>query len=100
MNEIEIRNAVLLSVQRALWGMIYPAIRAIAIGFEGTLKLKLVYYLDREPQQDDYDNISEVTSEVCADINFIEVEELCIFTKEPFSKLDYLTSWVYMRKEE
>lgn len=97
-NEDVLKN-ILLSIQRALWGMIYPAIRAIAVGFEGTKKLKVIYYLDKEPDEEDYENLSEVTAEVCADINFTEVDELCIYTKEPFSKLDNLASWVYMRKE-
>jgi len=99
MEEIEIRKEVLLSLQKALWGMIYPSIRAIAIDFKGTNKLKVRYYLDREPNEDDYENISEVTSEVCADINFTEIKEECIFTLEPISKLDNLKSWVYIRKE-
>jgi hypothetical protein len=99
MNEIELRREVLLSMQRALWGMIYPSIRAIAVGFVGITKLKVIYYLDREPNESDYESIREVTTEVCADINFTEVEELCIFSNEPFSKLDYLETWIYMRKE-
>jgi hypothetical protein len=99
MNQNEIRVRVLLSMQRALWGMIYPSIRAIAVGFEGFEKLKIICYLDREPVDEDYENLSEVTSEVCADIEFKEVEEVCIYTQEPTSKLDKLTSWVYIRKE-
>ncbi|MBT2622619.1 hypothetical protein [Chryseobacterium sp. ISL-6] len=97
---IELRRDVLISIQRALWGMIYPSIRAIAVGFENTEKLTVIYYLDKEPEEEDYENIAEVTSEVCSDINFSTVEEFCIYTNEPFSKLDNLVSWVYMRKEE
>lgn len=97
---IELRRDVLLSIQRALWGMIYPSIRAIAVGFDGIEKLTVIYYLDREPNDDDYENISDVTGEVCADISFKRVEEICKFTLDPFSKLDNLDSWVYMRKEE
>ncbi len=96
----ELRREVLISIQRALWGMVYPSIRAIAVGFNGMEKLKVVYYLDREPNDDDYENISDVTGEVCSDIAFMEVEEICKFTLEPFSKLDSLESWVYMRQEE
>lgn len=99
MNEIEIRNLLLVSIQRALLGMIYPSIRGIAVGFEGLEKLKVIYYLDREPIEDDYENISEVVGEVCADIDFEEVEEICVCAKESFSKLDNLVSWVYIRKE-
>lgn len=99
MDKIQIRKDLLISIQKALWGMIYPSIRAIAVGYEGTQKLKVIYYLDREPNDDDYENISEVTTEIFADINFLESEEICIFTLEPISKLDSLVSWVYIRKE-
>ena len=99
MNKTEIRISLLLSAQRALWGMIYPEIRAIAVGFDGLKNLKIIYYLDREPTEEDYESISEVASEICADIEFLGVEEICIYTKELFSKLDNLESWVYMRKE-
>ena len=99
MKEIELRREVLISMQRALWGMIYPEIRAISVGYEGTRKLIVNCYLDREPNEDDYENIAEVTSEVFADINFMEVEENCIYSIEPISKLDNLISWVYIRKE-
>lgn len=100
MQNIPLRAQILLSTQCALWGMVYPAIRAIAIGYEDTKKFKIVYYLDREPNEDDYENISEVVGEICSDIPFKTVEENCIFTLQPFSELDYLNSWVYMRKEE
>ena len=99
MDRTEMRTTLLLSAQRALWGMIYPEIRAIAVGFDGLKKLKMIYYLDREPTEEDYESISEVTTEILADIEFLGVEEVCIYTKEPFSKLDNLESWVYMRKE-
>lgn len=96
---IELRREVLISIQRALWGMIHPSIRAIAVGFDGRKKLKVVYYLDREPNDDDYENISDVTGEVCSDIAFMEVEEVCKYALDSFSKLDNLESWVYMRQE-
>ncbi len=99
MEEIEIRKEFLISIQRVLLGMIYPSRRSIAVGFEGLKKMKIIYYLDREPNEDDYENISEVTTEVCADLSFSEVEELCVFTNKPFSELDKLVTWVYMRKE-
>ncbi len=96
---IELRRDVLISIQRALLGMIYPSIRAIAVGYDDIEKLKMIYYLDREPNEDDYENISDVVGEVCSDIDFQEVEELCVFTKEPINKLDNLVSWVYIRRE-
>ncbi|TDP61906.1 hypothetical protein [Flavobacterium dankookense] len=99
MKEIELRREVLISMQRALWGMIYPEIRAISVGYEGTQKLIVNCYLDRKPNEDDYENIAVVTAEVISDINFMEIEENCIYSLEPISKLDNLMSWVYVRKE-
>ncbi len=99
MNQNDIRVRLLLSMQRALLGMIYPSVRAIAVGFVQLKKLKVIYYLDREPVEDDYESISEVTTEVIADIDFQEVEELCIYSQDPISKLDGLNSWVYTRRE-
>ncbi|MGE6356699.1 hypothetical protein ACQKCJ_22745 [Flavobacterium sp. NPDC079362] len=99
MEYIEIRRNVLLSIQRALLGMIYPEIRAIAVGFEGLRKLTVIYYLDREPNSDDFENISDVTAEILSDISFSEVEEKCFFSDEIIAKLDNLDSWAYVRKE-
>ena len=79
--------------------MIYSSIRAIAVGFEGSAKLKIIYYLDREPNDSDYDSISEVAGEICADIDFKEVEEICIYTKEPIANLNSLNFWAYIRQE-
>lgn len=80
--------------------MVYPSIRAIAVGFEGTKRLKVICYLDREPNDNDYENLSDVTGEVCSDIAFEEVEEMCKYSLDPFPKLDNLDSWVYVRREE
>ncbi|MCF2500432.1 MULTISPECIES: hypothetical protein [Dyadobacter] len=96
---IDFRREVLISIQRALLGEIYPSIRGIAVGYEGDVKFKIIYYLDREPSEEDYENISDVAGQVLADINFSKVEELCIYTKEPFSKLDCMEAWVYIRRE-
>ena len=99
MEEEKILSKVLLSIQRALLGMVYPSIRGVAVGCEGSKRLKVIYYLDRDPNEDDYENISDVVGEVCSDIDFSEVEEICFFSKEPISKLDNLNSWAYLRKE-
>ena len=72
--DIELRTRVLLSIQRALWGMIYSSIRGIAVGFDGIEKLTIIYYLDREPNDDDYENLSDVAGEVCSGVPFIGVE--------------------------
>jgi hypothetical protein len=101
MNTNEIRNKLLLSTQRALLGMIYPSIRAIAVGFDSLKKLKVVIYLDRKEEDFDYENLSVITSEILADINFMSVEEICCFSSIKFSSLeDGLVAYVYIRKED
>ncbi|WP_337967769.1 hypothetical protein [uncultured Flavobacterium sp.] len=80
--------------------MIYPEIRAIAMGFEGIRKLILIFYLEREPNEDDYENVSDVAVEVLADIEFSEVEEKCVFSTDILLNLNSLDCWVYMRKEK
>lgn len=94
------KSAILLSAQSALLGQIYPSIRGIAIGFSGTERLKLICYLDREPTEDDYDNLGIIGTEICADINFATAEEICICSKDNFRNLDSLDCWIYMRMEE
>jgi hypothetical protein len=96
---MNLKTTLFLSMQRALLGMIYPSIKGIAVGYEEQKKLKVICYLDREPNEDDYENISDVTGEVCADIDFLEVEEICIHTQEPTNSLNCLNGWVYLRKE-
>ena len=95
----ETRIKVLISMQRALLGMIYPEIRMISVGFNGIKKLTVIYYLDREPNESDYENISEVTASVCADIEFSEVEEICEYLENPYLKVNSLDGWVYIRQE-
>lgn len=95
----EIRIKTLLSIQRALLGAIYPAIRVISVNFQGLDKITINCFLDREPNNDDYENISIVTGEVCADIPFKSAEEKCICFTDNLNSLSSIGIWVYMRKE-
>ena len=98
-NHLELKDRLLLSTQRALLGMIYPNIRAVSVGHEGIEKLKIIIYLDREPDEDDFEVVSDIAGEICSDIPFRNVEEACKFNTRPISNLDKLMSWVYIRKE-
>ena len=100
MENIEIRTKLLLSMQRALIGMIYQSIRAIKVEFFNLDLLKVTVYLDRMPIGFDYENLSDITGEILADIEFKKTEEMCLYSKD--SKLDIKNEsiWVYMRKEE
>ncbi|MGN5955892.1 hypothetical protein ACP6L2_14895 [Sphingobacterium lactis] len=99
MNDLKLQVRLLLSAQRAILGKVYPSIRAISVGFEGRKKLNIFCYLDRVIIEEDKENLSDISAEICADIDFLVTNERCIYSLEPFSHLDNLTSWVYMRME-
>ncbi len=80
--------------------MIYPSIRAIAVGFDDKKKITVRYYLDRAPAEEDYENLSMVMAEVLADIDFEEAEEQCVYSDASLSELDPLELFVYMRQEQ
>lgn len=62
-NEMSLRQDIMLSLQGALLGMIYSSIWAIAVGFDDKKKITVRYYLDRDPKEEDYENLSEVMAE-------------------------------------
>ena len=99
MENIEIRTKLLLSIQRALIGMIYPSIRAVTVEFFKLDELKVVVYLDREPIEYDYENLSDIIGEVLSDIEFKKVEEICLYSKATKLELKTEAIWVYMRRE-
>lgn len=99
MNDIQKKQRLLLSAQRALLGKVYPSIRAVAIGERRDNELKIICYLDRTVTDDDYENLNDISGEICADIDFLESQEECIFSLQLFSELDNGLTWIYMRKE-
>jgi hypothetical protein len=99
MDYIQLRSRVLLSAQKALLGAIYPEIRAIAIGFDDLERLTIKMFLDRIPNDDDYEALSDISGEILGDIEFNSVEELCEYTIEKPIPLNGLDAFVYSRKE-
>lgn len=96
-----LRQQLLLSAQRALWGEFSPNIRAVAIGCNDK-NLHLIYYLDNRPSEDDYESISNVAGEIISDFpsgTFVSSKEKCIKSIEPINELNALDGWVYIRKE-
>jgi hypothetical protein len=51
------------------------------------------------PIEDDYENLSNISGQILADIDFETVEEKCVFSKDLLSELDSLDSFIYARKE-
>ena len=92
-----------VSFQRALLGEIYPAIRAIAVAFDGSRKLTIRYYLDREPTDFDRDSLSMVVASIYADTSsnseIPAVAEECVHAQGKIGTLDALDAFVYARRE-
>ena len=95
----EFRSNLFLAAQKALLGEVTPNIRAVAVGFIGKRQLQIIYYLENEPTDDDWESINLVTSEILSDFIFEEEESKCIHTTKPLNELDSLSGFVYMRKE-
>ncbi len=91
---------LIASVQDALLGEIYPSVRRIDVGCKNNC-LKIIVYLDREPNEEDFENLAVITTEICADFpSIVDVEEICKKHNGSFSGLTRLDFTAYQRKEE
>lgn len=103
MNPIE--EKIRLALQSSLIGEIYPEIKAVVYSYNVEEKIFLLrYYLDREPIEEDYENISEVMAEFISHFKFSTFEKLkeeCSYSssKQKESELDPLDGFVYLRKK-
>ena len=89
--------------QSALVGEIYPAIRAIAVGFSESRALTTRFYFDRKPTEDDRENMSCVLTVIFSNTSsndeITESIEEFVFSDLPLSRLDPLDGFVYARRE-
>ena len=96
-------NWLILWIWQSLLGEIYPEIRVIAVGFDANRKLRIRYYLDREPTEDDYENLAVVVANIFAHTSsredIKEVEEEIVFAKGADYEIDPLDGVVFARKE-
>jgi hypothetical protein len=99
--ETDLRTLALLSLQRALWGMITPDIRAVAVGWgPGIVRSRFLY--DHAPTEDDWEAVREVETEVISDL---PVDVTTVFTADfvPQGKPALSSDeewWAYMRRED
>lgn len=94
---------LILWVWRALLGEIYPAIRAIAVMFSNDRILTIRYYLDRVPNEEDYEGLSVVATNVWANTSSVDqirdIKEECVYDERRLGELDSLDGFVFARKE-
>ena len=97
------REEILLALQSSLLGEIYAEIRLIVFKYNSdNRQFMLRYYLDREPTEEDYENLSVVITEFISNFKYSEfdgVSSECIYSKSPISELETLDGIVYCRKE-
>ena len=91
-------------VSNSLLGEIYPAIRGIAVSWNDEKKsLILRYYLDREPIDEDVENINVVIANILANTtsndDIKEIKDELIYTTDMIKDLDSLSGFLYLRME-
>ena len=93
-----IRPRVLLSVQRALLGEVFPALRGVGVGWDDRT-IRIVCYIDGPASPTDQDGLSGVESEVMADFSEdYEVRLDTVRCDEP-AEMSPLQAWAYLRRE-
>ena len=98
----EIPDWLRVCFQRALLGGVYPSIRKIAASLSDDKELLVVYYLDCEPSEDDFENIEILLTELSSFTTRDQIRTAssqCIFSTDPIGKLDSLHGTIYSRKE-
>ena len=103
MNTKVLPEWLIIWIWRALLGEIYPEIRAIAAKFTKEKELTIRYYLDRKPIENDYENISCVTTSILSNTSsnyeITIINEEILFSNDRIKDLDILDGLIYARKE-
>ncbi|MCL1471629.1 scaffold protein involved in DNA repair [Argonema antarcticum] len=97
MQTVEMRNSVILSVQRALLGEVSPALRGVTVGWDENSIAILCYY-DRKISPEDREAMSCVETEVMADFPDLQMDLDVIQCDVP-QEMKLLDVWVYRRSE-
>ena len=88
----------ILSLNRALWGEVFPSLRSARIDWTED-KIILYFYHDGEISEDDWDSAHCVGTEVIADFPYHKLEvniERCDYPQRP----PQIGELVYRRKEQ
>jgi hypothetical protein len=100
MNQSEsLRKKILLSLQRALLGEISPFLRGVTCSWDDS-QICILCIFDGQVSDDDQESMEGVETEVMADFPEISVNlnSVRLDYPEPLNP-QFLTDWVYRRKE-
>lgn len=93
-----LRQAVLLSLQRALVGNVFPALRGMTVSWESG-NIRILAYVDGDISEDNLESLRYVETEVIADFfpqHFVSLE---VVRKDAPEIVKPLQAWVYLRRE-
>ncbi|GLI28274.1 hypothetical protein ARHIZOSPH14_25160 [Agromyces rhizosphaerae] len=97
---MDLRIEALLSVQRALWDVVTPGLRGVAMSVRET-RIQARFVFDHDPDESECEDVTLAETSMVADffpraeITFEAVE---LLTTEP-RVLEPGEEWVYLRKE-
>ncbi|MCK5923696.1 MAG: hypothetical protein KAG66_22370 [Methylococcales bacterium] len=100
-SKTEIPDSLRVILQRCLLGAITPDMRLIALKFENKA-LTIRIYFDKPPTSDNIESASIIGTNVSVmggGPRIDSLKEECVYSQEPFGKLDTLDGVVYARDE-
>jgi len=104
-DEFKIRQKVLLSIQRAMLGEVFPSLRAVSVDWDywKSLCVWIYAYVDGDLSEDDRESLSQIEIEVDADqeswAKSIQTEIISLQPNEKVPRAEPKGVWVFMRRE-
>jgi hypothetical protein len=100
MGPLDVRVSALLSMQRALWNLVTPNLRGVAVRTT-PVRVEGRFLLENEPTDEDVENMSEAETAVMADVRSgvaVSFGATWVSNSSP-RDLETDEEWVYLRKE-
>jgi hypothetical protein len=94
-----IRPRILLAVQRALLGEVFPAVRGVTVGWNDHT-IRILCYIDGPVSPTDQERLSCVESEVMADFSDDYEVRLDTVRCDAPADMTPLQAWAYRRREK
>lgn len=92
------RVQAILALNRALWGEVFPKLRAARIHWDNT-KLNLHFYCDGKISENDQESIESIATEVIANFPNHQLKVEVLSLKYP-NRIPEIGELVYLRKEK
>jgi len=95
----KIDTNIKLSFQRALLGNISKHLRVICCDWKENDWIKIRFYLDVEPNDEEKELVSCILTELETDLNFEKIIEEILFSNESFEEIDKMRLLIFWRNE-